>query len=276
MSHCIEVKNLVFSYRKQQKETIADVSFAVEKGQYLSIVGHNGSGKSTLAKLLIGLLSPKSGEIIVDSLPLNKDNLKAIRKKVSLVFQNPDNQFIGATVEDDIAFGLENRQIPHNEMQAIIDKYAEAVGMQDYKDKEPSHLSGGQKQRVAIAGALALNPDILILDEATSMLDPRGKREIRELIEKMRKNNRDLTIISITHDIEEAYQSDEIIILSEGKVVMQGTPKEVFKDESKIEQYNLDYPFILKLVNGLKEAGFKMGDDYHNVDEVVEDICQSK
>ena len=276
MSHCIEVKNLVFSYRKQQKETIADVSFVVEKGQYLSIVGHNGSGKSTLAKLLIGLLSPKSGEIIVDSLPLNKDNLKAIRKKVSLVFQNPDNQFIGATVEDDIAFGLENRQIPHNEMQAIIDKYAEAVGMQDYKDKEPSHLSGGQKQRVAIAGALALNPDILILDEATSMLDPRGKREIRELIEKMRKNNRDLTIISITHDIEEAYQSDEIIILSEGKVVMQGTPKEVFKDESKIEQYNLDYPFILKLVNGLKEAGFKMGDDYHNVDEVVEDICQSK
>lgn len=276
MSHSIEVKNLIFSYRKQQKETIADVSFAVDKGRYLSIVGHNGSGKSTLAKLLIGLLSPKSGEIIVDSLPLNKQNLKAIRKKVALVFQNPDNQFIGATVEDDIAFGLENRQIPHEAMQEIIDKYADAVGMSEYKDKEPSHLSGGQKQRVAIAGALALNPDILILDEATSMLDPRGKREIRELIEKMRENNRDLTIISITHDIEEAYQSDEIIILSEGKIVMQGTPKEVFSDEDKIRQYNLEYPFILKLVNGLKEAGFKMGDDYHSLDQVVEDICQSK
>ena len=271
----IEVKNLSFSYNREKK-TIADVSFVVNKGEYVSILGHNGSGKSTLAKLLIGLLDKNSGEIIVDSLPFNKQNQGKIRQKVALVFQNPDNQFIGITVEDDIAFGLENRRVPHNEMQAIIEKYAESVGMKDYLKREPSHLSGGQKQRVAIAGALALQPSILILDEATSMLDPKGKREIRELIEKMRKTNPDLTILSITHDVEEAYQSDEIIVLSEGKIILKDTPENIFKNEEELTKAGIDLPFITKVKKAFKENGIKIDDSVNDIDALVENLCQLK
>ena len=271
----IEVKNLSFSYNREKK-TIADVSFVVNKGEYVSILGHNGSGKSTLAKLLIGLLNKESGEIIVDSLPFNKQNIGKIRQKVALVFQNPDNQFIGITVEDDIAFGLENHRVPHKEMQAIIDKYADAVGMKDYLKREPSHLSGGQKQRVAIAGALALQPSILILDEATSMLDPKGKREIRDLIEKMRKTSPDLTILSITHDVEEAYQSDEIIILSEGKIVLKDTPENIFKNEEELKKAGIELPFITKVKKAFKENGIKIDDSVNDIDALVENLCQLK
>ena len=203
----LEIRNLSFSYDGSNK-VIDDISFSVPKGSFVSVLGHNGSGKSTLAKLIVGLLEKNSGTIYFNGEEVTKDNIQNFQNKVSLIFQNPDNQFIGATVEDDIAFGLENSQVPHEKMKEIIYDYASKVGMKEYMDKEPSNLSGGQKQRVAIAGVLALAPKVIIFDESTSMLDPKGKKEIYSLISELKKNNPDLTVISITHDIEEAYLSD--------------------------------------------------------------------
>ena len=267
----IEVKNLCFAYNKQSDMVINHISFRVKEGSYVSIIGHNGSGKSTLARLLIGLLAPNDGEIYVaDQLVTNK-NIKSIRQKIGLVFQNPDNQFIGATVEDDIAFGLENRRIPRKEMQDIINKYAERVGMIEYLQKEPSRLSGGQKQRVAIAGALSLEPEILILDEATSMLDPKGKKDIRDLISEMKKLNPSLTILSITHDVEEAFLSDEVLVLSKGEIAFKGKPEEVFSNRNALQSLKLGMPFVLDIKDHLKKEGIevKCDNDIENIAEVL-------
>lgn len=269
----IELKNLSFSYDNESK-ALDDVSLIINKGEYVSIVGHNGSGKSTLAKLLVGLLAPSDGNIIINDIVLTSKTAPQIREDMALVFQNPDNQFIGATVEDDIAFGLENHRIPHKDMQAIIDDYAKKVGMIDYLKKEPSHLSGGQKQRVAIAGALALSPKILILDEATSMLDPKGKREITELILKLRKLNEDLTIISITHDIEEAYTSQRVIALNTGKIAFDGKPQDMFAHRDVFNELHLSTPFVLEMQNKLKDIGIETKAD--NIDSLAEAIWQSK
>ncbi len=269
----IELKNLSFSYDKEQS-ALDDVSLTIEKGEYVSIVGHNGSGKSTLAKLLVGLLVPSGGDIFINGVALNNKSASQVRKDMALVFQNPDNQFIGATVEDDIAFGLENHQIPHSEMRDIVVDFAGKVGMNDYLTSEPSHLSGGQKQRVAIAGALALSPKILILDEATSMLDPRGKREITELIEKLRSANPDLTIISITHDIEEAYLSNRVIALNKGKVAFDGKPEDMFAHKDVFEELHLSTPFVLQMQNKLKDIG--IDSKAEDIDSLAEAIWQSK
>lgn len=272
----VQVKHINYSYTGEV-DALKDVSLDIERGKFISVVGHNGCGKSTLAKLLIGLYKPtnEEAEILIDGLPLNKKTLSSIRQHMALVFQNPDNQFIGATVEDDIAFGLENRCVKHMDMQGIIDEVAKEVGMIDYLKKEPSMLSGGQKQRVAIAGALALNPDIIIFDESTSMLDPKGKKDIRELILKMREKNRDLTIISITHDIEEAYESDEVIVMSKGEIVSSGSPKEVLNNKTLMQEAGLDIPFILQLKEKLNERGVDVP-SVDNIDELVEVLCQSK
>lgn len=270
----IEIINLNFSY-EEKIETLSDISFSVDEGEYVSVLGHNGSGKSTLAKLLVGLLDRGSGEIILFDKPLNKENLYSIRNKMALVFQNPDNQFIGATVEDDIAFGLENRCIESNKMQEIIEHYAREVGMIEYLDREPTMLSGGQKQRVAIAGALALKPDILILDEATSMLDPKGKREIKELIVRIRKENPKLTILSITHDIEEAFSSDRVIVLNKGRLVADGKPEIVLKDANEMKRLHLDIPFVLDLENKLESRGISIK-TCKKIDELVEEIWALK
>ena len=209
----LNVKKLNFSY-EEGVPVIQDVSFSVEEGTYTTIIGHNGSGKSTIARLIAGLLEKESGEIVIDGLELNMKNLNAIRNRVGIVFQNPDNQFIGSTVRDDIAFGLENHCVPQNEMDDIINTYAAKVGMTKYLDHEPTKLSGGQKQRVAIAGVLAMKPKILIFDEATSMLDPQGKEEIKRVIHELHEDAH-MTILSITHDIDEAiYLSDRIVVLS--------------------------------------------------------------
>ena len=269
----IELKNLSFSYDKNSK-ALDDVSLKIEKGTYVSIVGHNGSGKSTLAKLLLGILAPSDGNIVIDDVVLTNKTANQLRKKMALVFQNPDNQFIGATVEDDIAFGLENHCVPHEDMQNIIVDFATKVGMKEYLSKEPSHLSGGQKQRVAIAGALALDPEILILDEATSMLDPRGKREISELIKSLKDNKPELTIITITHDIEEAYKSDRIIALNKGKVAFDGDPKEMIKHKEIFEELHLSLPFVLEMKEKLNEIGVKVSGE--DVDSLTEEIWQSK
>ena len=269
----VEVKDLVFSYN-DETDAVKGVTFNVEKGSYTTIIGHNGSGKSTVAKLIAGLLEKKSGSIKVDGLEVNEENIKAIRQKVGIVFQNPDNQFIGSTVRDDIAFGLENHCVPQEKMDAIIDEYAERVGMSEFLNSEPIRLSGGQKQRVAIAGILAMSPSILIFDESTSMLDPQGKEEIKNLINELHKES-GLTIISITHDIEEVSSSDHVVALFEGTVAMDGTPEEVFKDEDKLTKIRLDLPFSMKMEKLLKKKGLNLNKTI-SMEGLVEELCQSR
>lgn len=267
----IEVNNLKFSY-DNKVNVINDISFDIESGKYISIIGHNGSGKSTIAKLLLGLLQPNEHSIKEFGLELNHKTIREIRKHVGIVFQNPDNQFVGSTVRDDLAFGLENHQVPHNEMEEIIQKYAAKVNMLDYLDKAPENLSGGQKQRVAIAGVLAMSPDVVIFDEATAMLDPKGKREVKETIDLMRKENPSLTIISITHDVEEASQSDEVIVLNKGSIYLKGSPKEVFSNES-LSEIGLDYPFIYKLKKLLKLKGIDVSKET-TLEGIGKEICR--
>ena len=254
---------------------IKDLSLELEEGSYIALIGHNGSGKSTLAKLIIGLLPLQSGEIIINGLKLEKANYAKIRSQVGIVFQNPDNQFIGSTVEDDIAFGLENRQVPHEDMRGIIDEYATKVGMKDYLKKEPTNLSGGQKQRVAIAGILALKPKVIIFDEATSMLDPRGRNEIDKIIKELRKEMPEVTIISITHDVEEAYQADKVVLLSKGKLRAYDKPSNIFSNEELVKECNLTKPFLLNVKDACKKVGINIG-DASTIEEAVDKICQSK
>ena len=240
----IEVKDLKFSYNSQDR-AVKGVSFSVADHEWLSIIGHNGSGKSTLAKLLIGLIEPQAGTISYDSVELNETNVGEIRKRVGIVFQNPDNQFVGYNVLYDIAFGLENHLVPREEMRALIDEYIKKVDMADYLYREPETLSGGQKQRVAIAGILAMNCDIIILDEATSMLDPQGTEEIISLIEELHtKYNK--TIITITHDLALAEKSDRIIVMKQGEIIKEGSPEEIFMERDILLSSNLDMPFSLK------------------------------
>ena len=269
----LEIKNLSFSYEDDHL-VVDDISFSVEKGSFVAILGHNGSGKSTLAKLIVGLLEKNSGQIFFDDEEMDKKTIKKLQSKTALVFQNPDNQFIGATVEDDIAFGLENKCFPHDQMQDEINRFADSVNMLDYLKKEPSNLSGGQKQRVALAGALILRPEILILDEATSMLDPKGKSTVRKIIDRIHQENPDLTIISITHDIDEALLADQVFILSKGKLVKNGKPQEILRDEKSLLELKLDMPFIYRFEKKLSEMG--INSKAENINELVEDIWASK
>ena len=266
----IEVKNLSFSYI-ENKEVISDISFNVEKGDYVTIIGHNGSGKSTLARLLTGLLVSKSGEIIIDGLKLNEENAYKIREKLGIVFQNPDNQFIGSSIRDDIAFGLENRLVKSEEMDEIITKYASIVGLEKFLDKEPSALSGGQKQRVAIAGVLAMKPDIIIFDEATSMLDPKGKKDIKELMNKIH-NEGEFTIISITHDIEEVMQANDCVVLNKGKIYMHDKPSNIFKKGEELRKIDLDVPFSLKIKEAFKREKINLKAD--DLEKMAEELWQ--
>lgn len=267
----IEVEHLTFSYDGEQ-DVLKDVSFQIEEGSYTTIVGHNGSGKSTIAKLLIGLMEAKSGTITVDGIKLTEKSVYDIRDKIGIVFQNPDNQFIGATVADDIAFGLENHQIPQEQMQTIIERFAQQVNMSKYLNSEPTKLSGGQKQRVAIASVLAIAPQILIFDESTSMLDPQGKAEINGLIRQIHQAS-GMTIVSITHDIEEMANSDHVIVMSEGQVVMDGTPEMILKREQELVELQLDVPFTLKFIREMEQNGISLKDEI-KMEKVVEELCR--
>ncbi len=267
----LEVKDLNYSY-VEERQTIKSVSFSVEEGSYTTIVGHNGSGKSTIAKLIMGLLEKQSGSVVIDGIELNVENLNQIRSRIGIVFQNPDNQFIGATVRDDIAFGLENHCVDPSLMDDIILRNSRLVKMDDHLEKEPTHLSGGQKQRVAIAGVLAMKPKILIFDEATSMLDPDGKDEIKKVIMQLHKDS-SLTILSITHDIDEVASSDYVIALENGKVALTGTPDEVFKHEQRLKEMKLDIPFSLKLRNALNKRGVQLK-RHLNMEGMVDELCQ--
>lgn len=265
------VKDLCFEY-EENVPTIQNVSFEIDAGEYVAILGHNGSGKSTIAKLLIGLLEKKSGDIMVEGISLNEENLHDVRSHIGIVFQNPDNQFIGATVRDDIAFGLENKCVPQKDMEDIINYYAKEVNMYAFLDHEPSKLSGGQKQRVAIAGILAMQPDILILDESTSMLDPKGKTEVNALVKKIRQEKK-MTVLSITHDIEEASKADRIILLNKGRIEAIGSPKEILSDANKLEELGLEAPFSFQLSKQLQNIGIDVS-LYIDEKELVEELCQ--
>ena len=267
----LKIDKLSFSYDKNV--VLDNISFEVEKGEYITLMGRNGSGKSTLAKLIMGLLENKNGSIYIDDIEMKESNINELRNKLGIVFQNPDNQFIGATVQDDIAFGLENHLVKPEDMDKIINEFAEKVNMKNFLSKEPSSLSGGQKQRVAIAGVLAMKPEILILDEATSMLDPRGKKEIIDLVHLLRINQKDLTIFSITHDPEEAYLSDKVLVLDQGKIKYYDTPKNVFSHYDELVNMGLDIPFEMKIKNLLIKENIDVS-ECQNLIEVKEYLCR--
>ncbi len=250
----IEIENLSFYYQAD-KPVLKDINLTIKKGEWLTILGHNGSGKSTLAKLLIGLLRAKSGTIRIDNEELNQNTVQSIRRKIGIVFQNPDNQFVGVTVRDDIAFGLENLSIPREEMIERIETYAQKVSMSEFLNKEPHALSGGQKQRVAIAGILAMHTDIIIFDESTSMLDPKGRRMILDYMKTL--NDEGVTIITITHDMKEAVLSDRILVLKNGEVLKMDTAANVLKDKITLEKSNLELLLPLKVINRLEEKNIK-------------------
>ena len=266
----ISIKNIHFHYHDDDKrEALSDVSIDVYPGEWLAIIGHNGSGKSTLAKMMNGLLEPNEGSIYIDGQLLTEETVYEARRKVGMVFQNPDNQFVGTTVEDDIAFGLENIGMPRVEMIQKINSSLEMVRMTPFKDKEPARLSGGQKQRVAIAGMIALAPKVVILDEATSMLDPQGRFEVISTIQKLHKE-KGITVISITHDLEEAASADRVLLMESGKVNRIGKPSDIFEMGTALVEKGLDVPFSEKLKALLKEKGLNVPTEYLDEEGLVE------
>ena len=270
----IEIKNLKFKYNQEQTSyTLNDVSFHVKRGEWLSIVGHNGSGKSTTARLIDGLLVAESGQIIVDGQELTEENVWNIRDKIGMVFQNPDNQFVGATVEDDVAFGLENKGLSYEEMVSRVQEALSFVGMTEFKDREPTRLSGGQKQRVAIAGIVAMRPSILILDEATSMLDPEGRQELIQSIKAIRQQY-GMTVLSITHDLDEVAMSDRVLVLKIGKVESISSPRELFSRGSELVDLGLDIPFSALLTQKLRNQGLIDCENYLTEKELVEQLWE--
>jgi energy-coupling factor transport system ATP-binding protein len=269
----IEFHHVTFGYTTKVTN-LDNISFEINDNEYVCIIGHNGSGKSTLSKVLMGLLQPRSGYIRLFDQEINKANLKYLRDNIGIVFQNPDNQFIGLTVEDDIAFGLENRKVDPAKMKAIIDQVAKIVNVQDLLEFEASRLSGGQKQRVAIASVLAVNPKIIIFDESTSMLDPKAKQDLKNLMLVL-KNKFNKTIISITHDMEEVINADRVIILKSGQLVKSGTPKEIFEDQEYLKGLSLDVPFTLQLSQSLLKNNINTNPTI-DVDKLLEQICTIK
>ena len=273
MKSIIDVKNLSFRYKESQEYyDVKDITFHVKRGEWLSIVGHNGSGKSTTIRLIDGLLEAESGEIVIDGQRLTEENVWNIRRQIGMVFQNPDNQFVGATVEDDVAFGLENQGLSRQEMQKRVEEALDLVGMLDFKKREPARLSGGQKQRVAIAGVVALRPSILILDEATSMLDPEGRRELIETVKGIRKDY-DMTVISITHDLEEVAMSDRVLVMKKGEIESTSSPRDLFS-RNDLDQIGLDDPFANQLKNSLSQNGYDLPENYLTESELEDKLWE--
>lgn len=271
----ISLQNIFYRYSQNEEDfVLKDVSLNIEKGEWITLIGANGSGKSTLVKTLNGLNVPEKGNVFIDGLELNEENIWTIRQKVGMVFQNPDNQFVGSTVQDDVAFGLENIGLPREEMIVRIDDALKRVGMEEYKQVEPSRLSGGQKQRVAIAGTLALRPQIIVLDEATSMLDPKGRAEVLETVKAIKEES-NMTVISITHDINEADQADRIFIMEQGQVKYVDRPEEIFKLGDELIDLGLTVPFVEQLKNELSRRGLDVPDEYMSEERLVEWLWKS-
>ena len=266
----ISLEDVSFRYGSLSENLALDnISLSIKKGEWITIIGANGSGKSTLVKTLNGLNMPEKGKVVINGLELNEENIWKIRQKVGMVFQNPDNQFVGSTVADDVAFGLENIGIPRDEMIKRIEESLIQVGMEEFKDTEPSRLSGGQKQRVAIAGVLALKPEIIVFDEATSMLDPRGRSEVLNTVKEI-KEKYNLTVLSITHDINEAAQADRIILMEHGKIKYQNEPNEIFKLGEKLIPLGLTFPFVEQLIEKLKKEKIEVDDSIMTEEGLVD------
>lgn len=270
----ISVDHLTYQYDENQAPALTDVSFTVHAGEWLAIVGHNGSGKSTLAKSLDGLLPFTQGSVTVGGITLTPETVWQVREQIGMIFQNPDNQFVGATVEDDVAFGLENRQISRDEMVPRVQAALAQVGMTSFAQREPSSLSGGQKQRVALAGIVAIAPKILILDEATSMLDPQGRIEMLAIVRQLRQQQ-NLTVISITHDIDEAASADRVLVIDDGRLVDEAVPSQIFERGTQLVEMGLDLPFTEKLKAALRQRGITPPTAYQTVTEMEEWLWQS-
>ena len=277
MKEILSFSQVSFSYTPEDelaRRAVQDVSFSVQEGEWIAVVGHNGSGKSTMAKLMSGLLFPQQGEVRVLQNQLTEENLWETRSQIGIVFQNPDNQFVGATVQDDVAFSLENNGVPYEEMVKRVHEALTQVKMADFLNHEPHHLSGGQKQRVAIAGALAMYPKLLILDEATSMLDPQGRDEVLATVQQLREQI-GLTVLSITHDLEEAMLADRIIFMNDGKKHAEGTPTEIFALGDELVKYGLDLPFAMKMTRLLQAEGVSLVGQHMTEEELVNDLWTS-
>ena len=269
MKPIIELNAITVRYTEEDRPALKNVSLSIEQGEWVALIGHNGSGKSTLAKTINGLILPQEGSVAVGDMLLNEENIWNIRKMVGMVFQNPDNQFVGSTVEDDVAFGLENQGIPRDEMVIRVKNALEQVRMEEFATREPARLSGGQKQRVAIAGVVALRPDIIILDEATSMLDPEGREEVISTIKKIKEEN-NLTVLSITHDIDEAANANRVMVMRQGELVREGTPAEIFSAGQELIELGLDLPFPEKLKAALKQRGISVPAAYLTEEGMVD------
>lgn len=273
----IEFKNVTFRYESDDEgvvlaPAVKDFSLTISEGEFMAILGHNGSGKSTLAKLANGLLLPESGDVIVSGMNTkNEEDDINIKQTVGVVFQNPDNQIVATIVEEDVAFGPENLGIEPQEIRRRVDEALKIVGMYKYRNHEPHKLSGGQKQRVAIAGIIAMEPRCIILDEPTAMLDPEGRRDVMKAIKRL---NRELgiTVVYITHYMEEACEADRIVVMDDSRLLMDGTPKEVFADTDKIRNIGLDVPQTCQLAQLLKKDGINLKNDLLSIDELVENI----
>ena len=270
MEEIVQLNNISFSYSEEDlRPALNDVSLSINRGEWIAVIGPNGSGKSTLAKTINGLIEADAGEVIIGGTKLTEESVWDVRRKVGMVFQNPDNQFVGSTVQDDVAFGLENIGVPREEMLERVAKAVKVVNMADFMDKEPARLSGGQKQRVAIAGIIALAPDIIILDEATTMLDPKGRREVIEIIQQLKKEQ-SLTVISITHDIDEAAKANRIFVMQAGELKRIGTPEEIFAAGADIIDMGLDIPFPEKLKYQLARQGLDVPAEYLTEERMVD------
>ncbi|SHJ96195.1 energy-coupling factor transport system ATP-binding protein [Geosporobacter subterraneus DSM 17957] len=277
MEKIIEIKDLVYEYRNEENEGVAalkEVSLQVKEGEFLVVIGHNGSGKSTMAKHMNGLLLPSGGKVYVNGLDTaDEKNTWAIRQTAGMVFQNPDNQIVATIVEEDVAFGPENLGIEPKEIRNRVDNALKAVGMEPFRKKGPHLLSGGQKQRIAIAGVIAMKPKCIILDEPTAMLDPSGRREVMETIRQLNREE-GITIVHITHFMDEAVQADRVIVMETGNIVLEGTPKEVFQQVEILKQLGLDVPQVTELAFQLKNSGFNLSQEILTVDEMVVHLCQ--
>ncbi|MEQ3353506.1 energy-coupling factor transporter ATPase [Aedoeadaptatus acetigenes] len=271
----IEIKNLVYAYEDAVKSAVDDVSLSIEKGEFIAVLGHNGSGKSTLAKCLNGLFRPTSGDVIVDGMNTKEDeDIWKIRARAGMVFQNPDNQIVATVVEEDVAFGAENLAVEQSELRRRVDDALAAVEMTEYKDDQPHKLSGGQKQRVAIAGILAMNPDYIILDEPTAMLDPVGRQEVMNTILRLNKEE-GKTIILITHFMNEAVQADRVAVMEEGKLILEGPPRDVFNQVDTMKSLGLDVPQVTELAARLKAVGVPLPDGILDREEFVDALCRA-
>ncbi|MBR5613750.1 MAG: energy-coupling factor transporter ATPase [Clostridia bacterium] len=269
----VDIKNVEFLYEDTEEtggsRVLKDVSLQVRRGEFLAVLGHNGSGKSTLAKHLNAILIPEKGKVMVEGLDTSDESLLFdIRQRVGMVFQNPDNQLVATIVEEDVAFAPENLGVPQKEIRERVDYALDAVNMTEYKDHAPHMLSGGQKQRIAIAGVLAMKPDVLVMDEPTAMLDPAGRREIMETVKKLNREE-GMTVVMITHFMEEAAQADRVVVMDHGKILMEGTPREVFSRVDEIKKIGLDVPQATELMYLLKKSGLNFETDILSADECV-------